>query len=139
MNYGKDERVTKIVNNIELSIVPTMNPDMIRRGRENANGVDLNRAFPSWKDLDKSVDELKLGKESEVKSMIDWIMTNPFVLSANLHDGAVVANYPWDEEDVQPWEKSKLFEEGDEDETPDHEMFKQLSLTYAENHKTMQR
>ena len=67
------ERVTKIVNNIELSIVPTMNPDMLGRTHENANGVDLNQDFPSWHDLGK----LKLGKQAEVKSMIIWIMENP--------------------------------------------------------------
>ena len=119
--------------------MPTLNPDMLGRTRENANGVDLNRDFPSWLDLGKTIDELKLGKQAEVKSMINWIMKNPFILSMNLHDGAVVANYPWDDEEVEPWTKSNLFGKGDDDKTPDDEMFKQLSLTYAENHKTMQR
>ena len=118
--------------------MPTMNPDMLGRTRENANGVDLNRDFPSWHDLGKPIDELRLGKQAEVKTMINWIMRNPFILSMNLHDGAVVANYPWDDEDVEPWTKSNLFVKGDDDKTPDDEMFKQLSLTYAENHKTMQ-
>ena len=139
LNYGVDERVTKIINNIELSIVPTLNPDKVGFQRENDNGVDLNRAFPTWKDLGKSLDELKEGREVEVKAMIEWTMKNPFVLSVNFHDGAVVVNYPWDDEDVEPWTKSDLFMEGDDDKTPDDEMFKQLSLTYAENHKTMQK
>ena len=132
-----DERVTKIVNNIELSIVPTMNPDKIGFQRENANGVDLNRGFPTWKDLGKTAEELKRGREVEVKSMIDWILRNPFVLSISFHEGSLVMNYPWDDENVTPWTKSSLFLEGEDDTTPDDEMFKELSLLYAKHHLTM--
>ena len=59
---------------------------------------------------------------------MDWILNNPFVLSANIHGGAVVASYPFDSGKSHRDVYSKA---------PDDETFKFLALTYADNHKTM--
>ena len=147
-NYGKDKRVTSLLDKVEVHIVPTLNPDGFEKKaffvdsvRGNANGVDLNRAFPTWKDLGKNHDDLVKDREPEVKAAVDWILDNPFVLSVNFHDGAVVANYPWDDRNTKPWERSSLFHPPGSDTnsnyTPDHEEFVSLAKMYASHHSNM--
>lgn len=63
-------------------------------GRENANRVDLNRDFP---DQFSSPNKPPEDCQPETRALMRWIVSEPFVLSANLHGGAVVASYPFDD------------------------------------------
>ncbi|CAK9809820.1 Carboxypeptidase D [Anthophora quadrimaculata] len=145
-NYGKDERVTKLVNSTDIFLMPSMNPDGFEKseegkceskkdfsGRENANHVDLNRNFPDQFNR-RTIHFLKGsnildGRQNETIAMMTWIATEPFVLSGNLHGGAVVASYPYDSGISGPC--------CIESKSPDDELFKYLAHTYADNYPLM--
>lgn len=100
-NYNVNERITRLVNDTNIFIMPTANPDGFEKsiegecdttGRTNANKIDLNRNFPDQ--FDKSVNKENMfdNREPETKALMKWILDNKFVLSANLHAGSVVAS-----------------------------------------------
>ncbi len=92
--------------------------------------MDLNRNFPnSWTQSDSKKDIYE-GREKETIALMNWIMENKFVLSANLHGGAVVASYPYD--DSIQHKPSGYYSA-----TPDDAVFKHLALTYAKTHGNM--
>uniref|UniRef100_A0A2S2QUM2 Carboxypeptidase D n=1 Tax=Sipha flava TaxID=143950 RepID=A0A2S2QUM2_9HEMI len=137
-NYGADERVTKLVNSTRIHMMPTMNPDGYEIsnegvedvndlvGRDNANGVDLNRNFPD------SRHPFHIQKqEPETQAVINWITSIPFVLSANLHGGALVANYPFDSSMVSSYSSPQA------SYTPDNDVFVLLAKTYSMKHPKM--
>jgi hypothetical protein len=96
-NYNLNERVTNLLDNLEIWINPLANPDgtyssgntIASPMRYNANGYDLNRNFP-----DPFTPNTV--KQKETLDMIKFMRKHKFVLSANFHSGTEVVNYPWD-------------------------------------------
>jgi hypothetical protein len=91
--YGSDSEITELINNSEIYIMPSMNPDgSERKQRANANSTDLNRNFP---DLSAN-GTATAGIEIENQHVMKFQAGRKFSLSANFHGGTIVANYPWD-------------------------------------------
>jgi hypothetical protein len=92
--YGTDNQITDLINNTEIFIMPSMNPDgSQRRQRANANGYDLNRNFPEYTRNDQNT---TMNRQPETIAVMKYQAKRNFALSANFHGGAVVVNYPWD-------------------------------------------
>ena len=60
---------------------------------------------------------------------MNWISQIPFVLSANLHGGALVANYPYDNFPERSHDSVNI--------SPDNAVFKMISLIYSKAHPRM--
>lgn len=118
--YGTNARITNLVNDMEIWICPMMNPDGFALGqRFNANGIDLNRNFPM------PTGELHPdGNATAIENthMMNFCNDRNFVLSANFHGGALVANYPWDYTYVL---------------APDNELLIQAALAYSSHNPPM--
>lgn len=121
-------------------------------GRANGNNIDLNRNFP---DLDvweykyknegkEKFDHLVMESNTEVNTkhldcqnktfqpetltVSQWILQNPFVLSANFHGGDLVVNYPYDDSKTHQTAYSG---------TPDDDLFRDIAYTFAYYHANM--
>jgi PKD repeat protein len=101
-NYGTNTRVTNMVNSMEIWINPLANPDGAYNGgdltvsgaiRYNANGIDLNRNYPDPEDGLHPDGEVY---QPETEIFMGFADTLDFVMAANFHGGAEVANFPWD-------------------------------------------
>ena len=131
--YSVETRVTELVDSTAIWIVPLMNPDGREAGtRFNANLVDLNRAFPEYpEDFPGTLyDGAPLGETSrqpEVAHVMRWTAENNFVLSANLHTGALVVNYPYDDDD-----KGSV-----DSPSPDDLLFEEVSRRYSQYNEPM--
>jgi carboxypeptidase D len=138
-------RVKAIVDNTDIHILPTMNPDgFASHRRANSHRTDLNRNFPdqfaagSW---GGSVPMPPLGSgtgafiapvgnfEPETMAVMRWMGEHNFAIAANFHGGSVVANYPYD--------GNRERQHGKYSASPDDELFKLLATSYARNSPTM--
>jgi len=71
--------------------------------RNNAADRDLNRNFPDY-----FVNNSATPTQPEAQAVMDWLASRQFVLSASLHGGALVANYPYDNK-PQGWNAVRSF------------------------------
>nr|XP_039260303.1 carboxypeptidase Z-like [Styela clava] len=163
-----NERIRNIVRNTRIHLLPTMNPDgysvAARQGPErngwltgrfNSRDHDLNRHFP---DLTKIAyineakfarnhhleipkrywREHKKGSFPEIYAVIKWLENYDFTLSAQLHGGELVANYPYDvRRKTSSYALKNFSPELMYSKSPDDKVFRHLASTYAENHGTM--
>lgn len=99
-SYGIDPNLTALVDGMEIWICPVVNPDGYVNGtRNNAQNKDLNRNFP-----DRFTDpaDSPAGHPQEVQVFWQFGKDHYFVMGANYHGGAQVANVPWDAIDEPP-------------------------------------
>lgn len=113
--YGKDSKITELIDNTEIYIMPSMNPDGSElHQRFNANNADLNRDFPDFTSDPNNTPE---GRQIETAAIMKFQADRNFALSANFHGGSEVVNYPWDTTDAPH---------------PFDSLLKELSLSYAQ-------
>ena len=128
-NYTTDSRVTSLVNGTEIWIMPSMNPDGTElTQRYNSNNVDLNRNFPDWYDDPVNT---PAGRELETRAVMLWTIDHVIDLAANFHGGALLVNYPWDNNETGT---NYLFSPTPD---PDQPAFVSISRSYADNNIPM--
>ncbi|XP_073210806.1 carboxypeptidase N catalytic chain isoform X5 [Lepidochelys kempii] len=166
----RNERITRLIWDTRIHILPSMNPDGYEvaanqelcafslqdpdaigylTGRNNANGVDLNRNFPDLNTFMYYNEKnggpnhhiplpanWKSQVEPETLAVIHWMSRYNFVLSANLHGGALVANYPYDKAQEQ---RSRGYQRKSNtpSPTPDDKLFRKLAKAYSYAHHSM--
>jgi len=136
-NYDTEYYVRWLLDNTRIHIMPSMNPDGFEvagegtcqggQGRYNARGFDLNRNFPDYfKQNNKK-------SQPETEAVKEWISKIQFVLSGNIHGGALVASYPFD--NTPNSILSSVL--STPSLTPDDDVFKHLAGVYSFNHGRM--
>ncbi|XP_037552051.1 carboxypeptidase M [Nematolebias whitei] len=139
--HGNETWSLQLLNSTRIHILPTMNPDgfddadtncVFSQGRYNSNGVDLNRGFPdAFASLRKQPTVNEENLEPEVRAVVDWLKSETFVLSANLHGGALVVSYPYDNSNRGP----ELVRRASI--SPDNDVLIHLAKVYSYSHARM--
>ncbi len=100
---SNDTKVQNIMDNIDIYICPCTNPDGTYHGgnntvygasRYNANGIDLNRHFPDFREGPHP--DGASHYESEAQWFMELAQEKLFTMGANYHGGSELVNYPWD-------------------------------------------
>ncbi|UMM38957.1 hypothetical protein L5515_016207 [Caenorhabditis briggsae] len=135
-NYNTNLWIHQLVDSTRIHLMPSMNPDGYEHasegdssgitGRQNANGKDLNRNFPSRFPNYFPTSDI----QPETIAVMNWTRQIPFVLSANLHGGTTLVNYPFDDYPTRTRQAHYA-------PSPDNALFVRLAYSYARGHERM--
>ncbi len=123
LEENENHTMNDLLQNLSLIICPLENPDgtyaasdntVSGAKRTNANFVDLNRNYP---DFIRGAHPDGFERQKETQAMMEYLQEMRPSLSVNIHAGAEVVNYPWD--------NNRSFH-------PDNEWFYFISREYAD-------
>jgi hypothetical protein len=126
-NYGTDSEVTDIVNSTEIYINPNANPDGSYRLGDTDIITNPRRANDSNQDLNRNYPDNVAGLhydgvyEDETIAFMNFAKSKNFVLSANMHGGTELVNYPYDNAYASAYTHA------------DTDYFEYISVEYATN------
>jgi hypothetical protein len=86
--YGKDPRITKIVDNYEIFFLPVINPDGYIRQQRYSNGIDPNRDYPYPEHPNKN-------SNPAIKAVMNFFQTHEIKGSIDYHSTGGMIMYPW--------------------------------------------
>jgi murein tripeptide amidase MpaA len=134
-NEASDPSVQFLMKSTRIHVMPTMNPDGFEgsivtdcssvHGRYNANNFDLNRNFPDH------FENNAVPIQPETSAVMQWLAANDFVLSANMHEGSLVVNYPYDNY-ANSFDGLSMVSLCDDDD-----VFRAMALNYTANNVEM--
>jgi hypothetical protein len=116
--YGDDPFVTRLLDEAEVVLVPTVNPDGYDGDwatRSNANGVDLNRNLHFAWVADSAAGPSPFS-EPETRAVRDLSRTTRFTVGLSYHTHATYVNAPWNYSPYHP---------------PDEALFQAMGEAYA--------
>ncbi|UCB52877.1 MAG: hypothetical protein JSV10_01945 [Candidatus Zixiibacteriota bacterium] len=95
-NYGSIPQVTHLVDDLEIWIIPMMNPDGRTAGtRGNAAGVDLNRDYGYiWNGYTPGI-----FSQPETRVIREHGLKNNFSISLSFHTSGDIVNHVWNYKD----------------------------------------
>jgi hypothetical protein len=86
--YGTDARLTSIVNNLDLTFIPVVNPEGYSRQERYSGNVDPNRDYPFPEGPEKK-------SVACIAALRDLFSKNSFVGSLTVHAYGSLVMYPW--------------------------------------------
>ena len=88
VGYGTNDRFTDMVDNVELFIIPVVNPDGFVRQSRYANGADPNRAYP-WPERPSR------SPVACVANVMSFFHNNDIAGGLDFHASGQMVMYPW--------------------------------------------